>query len=248
MEADAMAKFLARDLFLSLALEEEKQLESAAQQSDDKQMALAHEQTENLLHDLSRAQSFPEEVKRQRSCAERLHALMEDPTSSCLAFFINVIITVAILLSFVLMLLKPIICAPGGAGKECREHDNFEYPDMVLCTIFSVEYIIRLLSCVGMGRDRAIAFIKDITNIFDILAVMPMWISMLFQNTSGAFLQILRITRFLKLARIVRIMKLKDSNAVQKYFPARAQAVIEPCAVVFLVIWAIFMKENLSDA
>jgi len=248
MEADAMAKFLARDLFLSLALEEEKQLESAAQQSDDKQMALAHKQTENLLHDLSRAESVPEIDKRQRSCAERLHALMEDPTSSCLAFFINVIITVAILLSFVLMLLKPIVCAPGGAGKECRAHDNFEYPDIVLCTIFSLEYITRLLSCVGMGREMAIAFIKDITNIFDILAVMPMWISMLFQNTSGAFLQILRITRFLKLARIVRIMKLKNSNAVQKYFPARAQAVIEPCAVVFLVIWAIFMKENLSDA
>jgi len=179
--------------------------------------------------------------------AVKLRALMEDPASSRAAVAVNVVITVAILLSFVGLLLKPIVCDKGSAGKDCRDHPNFFYPDVVLCVIFTVEYVSRLIASIGMGKHELIAFVKEPTNTFDILAVMPTWLNVIFGNASGAFLSILRVCRFLKLARIIRMMRLTDSHALQQGGSKRLMNVIEPSTVVWLVIWAIFMKETLSD-
>ena len=151
------------------------------------------------------------------------------------------------MLSCVGLLAEPITCEAGSAGRECREHPNFFYPDVVLSIIFTLEYFSRLIAACGIGPSEVKKFLKDYSNAFDILAVMPTWLNVIWGNASGAFLSILRICRFLKLARIIRMMRLTESHGVQKFASKRAQNVIEPSAVVMLVVWAIFMKETLSE-
>jgi len=179
--------------------------------------------------------------------AVQLRDLLEEPSSSTAAIVVNVVITIAILLSFVGLLTKPIICEAGSAGRECREHPNFFYPDVALSIIFTLEYFSRLIAACGIGGSEVKKFLKDYSNAFDILAVMPTWLNVIWGNASGAFLSILRICRFLKLARIIRMMRLTESHGVQRFASKRAQNVIEPSAVVMLVVWAIFMKETLSE-
>jgi len=179
--------------------------------------------------------------------ALRLRNVMEEPTSGFAAGVVSTIVTISILLSMLIMLLKPLICERGAKGKDCRDHDNFKYPDLVLCCIFTVEYFTRLTAACGLGCAEIRKFLKGLANTFDIIAVMPTWLEIGFDNASGAFLAILRLCRFLKLARIARVMKFKDSLAMQKYASARVRGVVEPVCIVFMVIWAILLKETLAD-
>ena len=44
-----------------------------------------------------------------------------------------------------------------------------------------------------------------------------------------------------------KVMKFKDSVYMQKYASARVRGVVEPVCIVFMVIWAILLKETLAD-
>jgi hypothetical protein len=181
--------------------------------------------------------------------AARLHQLLEDPNSSWAAVVINVIITLCIVLSLLILVVKPIVCKKGSKGSDCRDHPLFWYPDLIMASIFTAEWIARLLAATFMGRKAFRHFARDMSNVFDIIAVMPTWLSVIFGNGSGAFLVILRLARFLKLARIVRVMRMrKYASSAKKPTAERVmKQVIEPSAVVMLVIWAIYMKEVMKD-
>jgi hypothetical protein len=177
--------------------------------------------------------------------AEALHDLLDEPTSSKAAMAMNVFITLSIVTSFVLMLLEHIVCKYGNEGKECREGDGFVIADYVVSSIFSVEWVARFVAAVGLGNH--VIFLKDYSNIFDLMAVLPMWFSIIFNNSSGAFLVALRVLRFLKLARIIRLMRVGRTFEIFGMGAGDLVDVVTACAVVFLVIWTIFMKESFAD-
>ena len=79
--------------------------------------------------------------------------------------------------------------------------------------------------------------VKAPLNIADVAAVLPWYIEVVTRGDPGSDQRLLRVARLMRLARVVRLGRL-----------AKKWAVLAPIAVVFVVIWGIFLKNGLSSA
>lgn len=96
---------------------------------------------------------------------------------------------------------------PPGYRVQPNYHDPFFVVETVCVVWFTVEFLLRLLSCPSKRN-----FTKNVLNIFDVLAIVPYFIILAIQQTDGncesakrsgsfVFIRVLRVFRIFKLSK-----------------------------------------------
>ncbi|CAD7941909.1 unnamed protein product [Amoebophrya sp. A120] len=98
------------------------------------------------------------------------------------------------------------------------EKDTWMAIDWFATIVFTVEFSLRLWVCNVMPGKTVKQFFAQPMNVCDLLAVMPLYIEIMFQGGGAGFLRVLRAIR---LVRLFRIFKLgRYSTALQLMFHA----------------------------
>mmetsp|Transcript_14021 Transcript_14021/g.29594 ORF Transcript_14021/g.29594 Transcript_14021/m.29594 type:complete len:432 (+) Transcript_14021:378-1673(+) len=166
---------------------------------------------------------------RFREMQRRAWALLDDPTSSKEAKAVSIFMMLVIALSVLGFTLESVpdgcrtvnkyvepppmedgqnVTTLSDAPKEvCPKPEPHRSPyteiEYVCIIIFTVEYILRLLSCsAGPGVCR---FLAQVMNLIDLISILPFYIQKI-AGSSG--LEGLAVLRVLRLARVLRIFKL----------------------------------------
>lgn len=148
----------------------------------------------------------------------RLWLLCEEPASSLAARVFAVVSIICILTSIVNFCLetlpafdRPACLNVTGSSDPADLVPNYRDPFFIVESVcvawFTVEFILRLVSC-----PSTFAFCKDIMNIFDVLAILPFFIVLIVQNIRGnceaakksgsfVFIRVLRVFRIFKLSK-----------------------------------------------
>lgn len=117
------------------------------------------------------------------------------------SFYFNISLSVLIFLNTVAIILHTV---PRFKEKYDQLFLDFEVFSVI---IFSIEYILRIWSCVEQERFKhpfwgRIKFIFSAWGLVDLLAILPFYVS--FFTTDLGFVRILRILRMLRLFRVSR--------------------------------------------
>lgn len=100
----------------------------------------------------------------------------------------------------------------------------------VVC--FTLELLIRLL----VSPDK-LAFFRNVLNIFDLLAVLPFYVTLVITAQSQAALQSAYVLRVLRLTRILRLVKLyRYSSTVQIFVRTIRECVNDFLMLGFLIL------------
>jgi len=121
-----------------------------------------------------------------------------------LSSFINFFIMALILLSAVAILLETVEGIESEFGAQLMIFDTFSV------IVFSVEYILRVWSCVSLKKysrpiKGRIRFMLTPMALIDILAISPFY--MAFMITDLRFIRVLRLFRIFRLLKLVRYSK-----------------------------------------
>jgi len=113
-------------------------------------------------------------------------------TNTILGRMFNLVLLGLILLSVVLVMLDTV------EGVNLKYHDQLLICEWIITIFFSVEYILRIIAI-----RRPIRYIFSFYGIIDLLALMPMYISIFFPGAS--ILSIVRALRFFRLFKLLHI-------------------------------------------
>jgi hypothetical protein len=145
---------------------------------------------------LSRTSVYPRELQQWRIS---LYLLVEEPRSSRGAKALSIFLLAMIVISIVCFIIETM--------PELKHVDkNVWLAIEIVCTaVFTVEYITRLLVCSVTGKTGW-QFVKETTNVFDLMAVLPfyLWVAMRSLQVAKA-LGVLRIVRMVRLLRIFKL-------------------------------------------
>lgn len=170
------------------------------------------------------------------SIRQRLHLLLEDPSSSSLANYVSLAMGMMIMISILTMIIRPSIEHGREDDVTKQEKDVWFVFELVLTIVFTIEYLVRLSVANAMSTQTTLQFIKTPANICDFSAIVPFYVEVGFGEDAEEF-RLLRVVRLLRLTRIVRIGRL-----------AKRSELFAPIGTVLLVIWGIYMKTGLTDS
>uniref|UniRef100_A0A7S4H881 Ion transport domain-containing protein n=1 Tax=Guillardia theta TaxID=55529 RepID=A0A7S4H881_GUITH len=140
-------------------------------------------------------QSFNSEEDGRPSAGFRatLYALLEEPKSSTLAWFISMTSLILVVASVVVLCVETL----PQLAKNDQLQSTFEFVDVGFVSAFTFEYLSRLL--VNQNKRK---FVFRPLNIIDLLSILPTWITLIFPAAEASkVLKVLRILRVFKLAR-----------------------------------------------
>ncbi len=117
----------------------------------------------------------------------------------------------------------------------------FHYFDLISVIIFTIEYLLRLWSCIHETRFEhsfygRIKYVFSVDGIIDLLAILPFYI----HTIIGLDLRVLRILRLLRFLRLFRLTAyMKSAQMVKNVFVKRASELkLSVVLILFLVIIA----------
>lgn len=143
----------------------------------------------------------------------KVFKLFEQPDSSKYARILAFWSITVILVSIVAFCLESLPQFRHDAGKTDENGSNKKDQPWVsievVCIVwFSFEYLVRLLS-----SPQKVKFVKSFLNMIDLIAILPYYITLPMENSSGSSFAILRVIR---LVRVFRIFKLsRHSKGLQ---------------------------------
>jgi len=180
-----------------------------------------------------------EQLTAKLSNMERLHLTLEDPNSSRMARLTSVLVLCTILVSaasFVISTMPMMQKSSECATCEPTPVDLFHKVDAVCVALFTVEYLLRVVSSAHMRTElfnqteliericsadwvswptpaqRVIRFVLAWPNMIDLVAILPSYVSWLLEATEGAdgpgvhFR--MAISQLTRLMRVVRALRL----------------------------------------
>jgi hypothetical protein len=104
-----------------------------------------------------------------------LYQVLEIPESSTTAALVSRLSMLLVCFSVATVCLETV--------KECSKRESckqmVEVTDLVVVSIFSVEYILRLVA-----TQQKLRFVKNLMNIIDLLSILPTWIAIIFSESS----------------------------------------------------------------
>mmetsp|Transcript_17461 Transcript_17461/g.67759 ORF Transcript_17461/g.67759 Transcript_17461/m.67759 type:complete len:412 (+) Transcript_17461:79-1314(+) len=154
---------------------------------------------------------------------------MTDPRSSALAFSIAMFIMFLIIVSVVLLVVQswPTLWVPTPA-----EELGWFYTETFIVAVFTIEYVLRLLSYPKLNKFR---FIINPMNIIDLLSVLPYYLDLIFIvigiSGDASFLAAIRLVR---LVRVFRVFKL---GRYSEYFGVVMLAMVASLDALFLLLF-----------
>jgi len=120
-------------------------------------------------------------------------------TDTILGRMFDLILLGLILLSVLLIMLDTV------EGISSKYHQQLLICEWVITIFFSIEYILRIISI-----QKPIKYIFSFYGIIDLLAVLPMYLSIFFPGAS--ILSIVRALRFLRLFKILHIPQINHQS------------------------------------
>ncbi|WP_026729449.1 ion transporter [Flavobacterium denitrificans] len=124
-------------------------------------------------------------------------------TDTILGRMFDLILLGLILLSVLLIMLDTV------QGISSKYHDQLLICEWVITIFFSIEYILRIISI-----QKPIKYIFSFYGIIDLLAVLPMYLSIFLPAAS--ILSIVRALRFLRLFKILHIPQINHQSVQLK--------------------------------
>lgn len=150
--------------------------------------------------------------QRFKMCVWRL---MEKPESSLPAHIIAIVSFIFILVSSVVMCVGtiPDLQVEDSEGN-LSEHPTLEVIETVCIGWFTVEYVLRLVSC-----PNKVKFILAFMNIIDFMAIMPFYVVLILTSLGAGVMELANVqqaVQALRIMRIARIFKLaRHSSGLQ---------------------------------
>jgi hypothetical protein len=117
--------------------------------------------------------------RHSSSLRRRIHLAASDPSSSLLAKLLSLLIMLAILASTIAYCYESMPDVPSSLA-ERRALVNIE---RVTTIIFTVEYVLRLLTC-----DNVYRFVFSLLNVVDVFAILPFYIELILRALAGCAL------------------------------------------------------------
>jgi len=139
----------------------------------------------------------------------RAFRLLEDPRSSSAAWIISMSQMLLIVLSIVALVLET------EPDMRAIPREVYEYTEIVCTIVFTVEYLVRLLVApYGAPPEKKrprMDFALQVANLFDLLAILPLYIQWGMQNSNAQGLRVLRIVRLTRVFRVFKLGKYSES-------------------------------------
>ncbi|WP_163399510.1 ion transporter [Flavobacterium fluviatile] len=120
-------------------------------------------------------------------------------TNTMLGRMFDLVLLGLILLSVLLIMLDTV------QGINSKYHSQLWICEWIITIFFTVEYILRIISI-----QKPLKYIFSFYGIIDLLAVLPMYLSMFFPGAS--ILSIVRALRFLRLFKILQIPQISHQS------------------------------------
>ena len=136
----------------------------------------------------------------KRSFRERVHELMNEPSSSRAAALISYVVLISIFCSTLFFVMESM---PEYARDPAMQEFFFQ-SEVVVVAIFTCEYMIRFIGHPG----NRFSFMLEPLNAVDLLAILPFYLeTFLTSFVSKGTLSVLRVVRVVRLARLLKLAK-----------------------------------------
>merc|ERR1712113_354321 len=155
-----------------------------------------------------------------------------EPSSSVAAHVLSAVTGVLIFASMIVLVVEPIIS--GSAEEQSSDERNLWLGIEIFFTaIFTLELLLRAIASNWLGLQTLKSFIATPRNICDIVAILPLYFDLLFNELLRHFqlLRVVRLVRLIRLARFARLARLSKQNALAG-----------PVAMCLVVTWGIYLQ------
>ncbi len=168
----------------------------------------------------------------------RLHEIIFEADTPAGKLF-DIALLIAILLSVLVVMLDSVI------DIKASYTTLLIAAEWVFTVLFTIEYVLRLI-CVRKAHRYALSFF----GIVDLLAVLPMYISLVFTGGASSLL-IIRVLRLLRVFRILKLARyLSEADVLKKaVIVSRAKITVFLCTILIVVMImgsAMYVVENLG--
>jgi voltage-gated potassium channel len=140
----------------------------------------------------------------ETSAKQRLAAILNEDNikTNKGSLVVNILIIALIVVSAIQIIIEV-------DPKFSKYEGLFEWADLIIITIFTVEYLLRVWTSdveeeKYQGTAGKFRYIFSFYALIDLIAILPYYISLLFVGPSLAALRVLRVIRILKLARFMK--------------------------------------------
>jgi voltage-gated potassium channel len=159
--------------------------------------------------------------KQERTWRTDLHEIIfESNTRGGKAF--DIALLVSILLSIMVVMLDSI------SSMHIRYGNLFYSIEWIFTILFSIEYVLRLLSV-----KQPLRYVFSFLGLIDLLTILPMYLSFLFVGA-----QSLLVLRVLRLLRIFRIFKLTHFLSEMSFLSTALKSSAKKISIFMLVVLA----------
>lgn len=142
---------------------------------------------------------------------DKVTEFFEEPMSSDAAYWVSIVVMIAILLSVIALLLESLPELEHGACCKDTAFLVFSINEAICIAIFTIEYMIRFYA----ARDKP-AFAKQPMNMVDLVAIIPFYLELMASSLGS-----ISILRLFRLVRVFRVFKLsKHNKAINVCFSA----------------------------
>jgi len=197
-----------------------------------------HYGTKSVNERLTASAYAIEEMKKEEpveiTFKGKILMVLDYPESSVAANRWSLGMGLLILVSVLTLFLEPLV-SPKNANPSDDEKAIWLGFEAFFTAIFTVEYIVTLWACDGLGTQTRGQFVKEPMRICDLVAVLPFYIDMAVDADQEEF-RLFRIARLMRLSRLMRLGRL-----------AKKSANFAPVAMILVVIWGIYMKNGLKE-
>lgn len=138
-----------------------------------------------------------EDAKSEPTASEKIHLLLEEPSSSRAAYFVSTFILLCIVASSVCYIVETM------PRFEHRFRQFWLDAELFFVIVFSVEYVLRFLTT-PLPKHR---FVLSPMNMIDLIAIAPYYaqLAVMYVSMNSVWIPDLRIIRIVRLFRIFRV-------------------------------------------
>ncbi|KAJ3082764.1 hypothetical protein HK102_001472, partial [Quaeritorhiza haematococci] len=144
----------------------------------------------------------PGKPKRKRSLRRRIYNFLSYPRSSRAAGWFNIFIMLIVIVSVGTLCFQTIVAY----NRTYEQFIMWMTLELVFAIILTTEWLLRFIC---YPHEPWFGFFRDITNVFDILGVLPLFIELIVRLAIGSAtyssaMQIIRLLRLLRLFKVVK--------------------------------------------
>jgi hypothetical protein len=158
-----------------------------------------------------------------------VYNFIEDPSTPA-AKAVSTLVLAVIMLSIVSFVME--------THPKLRTADaekGFWYIEVICTVVFTTEYMLRLWVCDVFETTTRSEFVRDKTNLMDLLAILPFYVDMAL-NKVDTDITGLRVLRSIRLIRLFRVFKLGKYSAGMALMVATIRGSVQAIAVMAFIL------------